>query len=387
MIISKLISYYVANCAPTDQWLSVCVALLVIPSTQMTPQFFEKLGVAGTCVFGNSCTAVVTGLLLMIGAAFPATPLSFGFFVAVMYGGFPFTVFSQLTTGPMLDAIAPEDKIGFVQGLNNSSMNFGMALAPWLFGLLADATSTNAAIITGICFSILAAIANAPLMRHPMMGKQEPKPPVQKRVLKGEDEEVVQKMLNGSFVDPELQLQVAKLRAINGLPSIVPRVRSYTEDKENINLDKFVTEASETFEFRRDLADRILVGLASGKRDPDNLDFSKAEFAQFLNTVQRGNNQDQDVINTAANDLGIWMGEYLEDNGYSPHTLSLLMKQMFVIAFPPLNDGPEVTEENVEEYLIRQRRLMNSYAEHRKKTSLLGTLATNTGGVHSHGWW
>ena len=374
----------------------------------MTPWFFDKLGVAGTCVFGNSCTAVVTGLLLMIGAAFPATPLSFGFFVAVMYGGFPFTVFSQLTTGPMLDAIAPEDKIGFVQGLNNSSMNFGMALAPWLFGLLADATSTNAAIITGICFSILAAIANAPLMLHPMMGKQEPKPPVQKRVLKGEDEEVVQKMLNGSFVDPELQLQVAKLRAMNGLPSIVPRVRSYAEDKEN-NLDKLKAEASETFKFRRDLADRILVGLASGKRDPDNLDFSKEEFALILNTVQRGNNQDQEVINTAANDLGIWMGEYLEgkslkvlivlslrskthnpfapDNGYSPHTLSVLMKQMFVIAFPPLNDGPEVTEENVEEYLIRQRRVMNSYAEHKKKTSLLGTLATNTGGVHSHGWW
>lgn len=278
----------------------------------MTPRFFEKLGVAGTCVFGNSCTAVVTGLLLMIGAAFPATPLSFGFFVAVMYGGFPFTVFSQLTTGPMLDAIAPEDKIGFVQGLNNSSMNFGMALAPWLFGLLADATSTNAAIITGICFSILAAIANAPLMLHPMMGKQEPKPPVQKRVLKGEDEEVVQKMLNGSFVDPELVLQVAKLRAMNGLPSIVPRVRSYAEDKENINLDTFVAEASKTFEFRRDLADRILVGLESGKRDPDNLDFSKEEFAQLLNTIQRGNNQDQEVINTAANDLGIWMGEYLE---------------------------------------------------------------------------
>ena len=106
----------------------------------MTPWFFEKLGVAGVCVFGNTCTAIVTSLLLMIGAAFPATNISFGFFVFVMYAGFPFTVFSQLTTGPMLDAIAPEDKIGFVQGLNNASMNFGMALAPWLFGLLADAT-------------------------------------------------------------------------------------------------------------------------------------------------------------------------------------------------------------------------------------------------------
>lgn len=42
--------------------------------------------------------------------------------------GFPFTVLSQLTTGPMLDSIAPEDKIGYVQGLNNASMNFGMAI-------------------------------------------------------------------------------------------------------------------------------------------------------------------------------------------------------------------------------------------------------------------
>ena len=355
----------------------------------MSPWFFGKLGVAGTCVLGNCCTAVVTGLLLMIGAALPATSLSFGFFVTVMYVGYPFTILSQLTAGPMLDAVAPEDKIGYCQGLNNASMNFAMALAPWLYGLLSDATSTNTAIITGICLSICSAITNANLMRNPLMRKQAPKPPLQKRILKGEDEEVVQKLLSGSFVDPELQMQVAHLRARNGLPTVVPKVRSYAEDKEN-NLDKLVTEASATFEFRRDIADRILAGMvASGKSDPDNLDFSKEEFVQFLNTV-RGTNQDQDVINSCANDLGVWMGEYLVDNGYSPHTVSVLMKQMFVTAFPPLVDGPEpeVTEENIEEYLIRQRRVMNSYAEHSEKNSVFGTLAKNTGGVHgAGGWW
>mmetsp|Transcript_12678 Transcript_12678/g.19525 ORF Transcript_12678/g.19525 Transcript_12678/m.19525 type:complete len:697 (-) Transcript_12678:108-2198(-) len=367
------------------QWLSVCVALLVIPSTQMTPWFFEKLGVAGVCVFGNSCTAIVTGLLLMIGAAFPATNLSFGFFVFVMYAGFPFTVFSQLTTGPMLDAIAPEDKIGFVQGLNNASMNFGMALAPWLFGLLADATSTQAAIITGICFSIGAALANAPLMRHPLMGKQVPRPPPQKRILKGEDEEIVQKMLSGSYVDPELRLEVAKHRAKNGLPTVVPRVRPYAEEKEN--LGELAKEASATFEFRRDLADRILAALSNGEGTEN--DFSKEEFVNFLNTVSRGDsgNQDQELIQQATSDLGVWMGEYLEDNGYSPHTASVLMKQMFMTAFPRLNDGPEIDEENVEEYLLRQRRVMNSYAEHKKKTTLLGTFARSAGGYHGHGWW
>ena len=108
----------------------------------------------------------------------PSTELAFGMFVFVMYAGFPFTVFSQLTTGPMLDAIAPEDKLGYVQGLNNSSMNFGMALAPWAFGILADLAGTNVAIGTGIAFSIAAAMANSPLMWHSIMGKQKPKPPL-----------------------------------------------------------------------------------------------------------------------------------------------------------------------------------------------------------------
>jgi len=59
-------------------------------------------------------------MLLAIGNA-AATRGAFAAFVFVMYGGFPFTVFSQMTTGPMLDIIAPEDKLGYVQGLNNAA--------------------------------------------------------------------------------------------------------------------------------------------------------------------------------------------------------------------------------------------------------------------------
>lgn len=73
-----------------------------------------------TGVFGNVFTAVVTAILLVIGNL-PANSGTFAAFVFVMYAGFPFTVFSQLTTGPMLDVLAPEDKIGYVQGLNNAA--------------------------------------------------------------------------------------------------------------------------------------------------------------------------------------------------------------------------------------------------------------------------
>ena len=264
-------------------------------------------------------------------------------------------------------------------------MNLCVALVPWLFGMLADAVSTNAAIITGICVSVLAAVVNAPLMWNPLMNKQVPKPPPQKRILKGEDEEIVQKLLRGSFVDPELQLQVAKLRAESGLPAVVPRVRAYAEDKEN-NLGELSREASAAFKFRRDVADRILASLASGKQDSDGLKFSREELVQFANTM-RGDDQDQIIIDQATSDLGTWVGEYLADNGYSPHTTSVLMKQMLMVAFPPLINGPEVTEENLEEYLIRQRRLMNGYVEQKKKTALLGNLSMYPGEVHPKGWW
>ena len=57
-------------------------------------------------------------------------------------GGFPFTVLSQLTTGPMLDAIAPEDQIGFIQGLNVSVLDYA-CLSCTLLKLLFCADTHN----------------------------------------------------------------------------------------------------------------------------------------------------------------------------------------------------------------------------------------------------
>jgi len=48
------------------QWLSVCVAFMVVPSTFVTPYIFSKCGVAGTCVIGNAFTGILTITLLMI---------------------------------------------------------------------------------------------------------------------------------------------------------------------------------------------------------------------------------------------------------------------------------------------------------------------------------
>jgi len=85
----------------------------------MTPYLFNKIDIARTYVFGKNlillflCAAAVIGSLLVIGNL-PSTGLGFRMFVAVMHGEFIFIVFSQLTTGHLLDAIAPGSQIGCV---------------------------------------------------------------------------------------------------------------------------------------------------------------------------------------------------------------------------------------------------------------------------------
>ena len=357
------------------------MALLVIPATQMTTFVFKKIGVAGTCVFGNTITAIVTALLLVIGN-FPPTDGTFGVFVFVMYAGFPFTVFSQLTTGPMLDAIAPESKIGYVQGLNNSAMNFGMALAPWAFGLLADYAGTNVSIGIAIGMSLLAALVNSPLMWHPLMGRPKPTVPKAKRALEGEDAEMVEKLISGDVIDAELILYINMKRALHGKPAIVPRVKPYDEEKDN--LGDIARGAADTFKFRMDINDRALAGLSKPDKDSGNLIFNKQELVKLIN-ISKGN--DQPLINQTSSDLGQWMGDYLADNGYSPHTTSMFIKQMFMSSFPPLlKDTNEITEENVEQWLVKSRQLMSRYVEQEEAVTVTKTYASNMQ-FHASGWW
>lgn len=77
------------------KWISVLVALMVIPATLLSPSIYNYIGLAGGCILGNVVTGIVTIALLYIGIARPATNVTFGIFVALFYASFPFTVISQ----------------------------------------------------------------------------------------------------------------------------------------------------------------------------------------------------------------------------------------------------------------------------------------------------
>eukprot|EP00934_Nitzschia_sp_Nitz4_P007181 Nitzschia sp. Nitz4//scaffold25_size161228//149956//152292//NITZ4_002456-RA/size161228-augustus-gene-0.120-mRNA-1//1//CDS//3329544664//7171//frame0 len=353
------------------QWLSVMVAFVVVPSAVGTPAVFRTFGVAGTCVFGNLMTALLTVALLLIGNA-PATRSWFYLFVTACYIGFPFTVFSQLTTGPMLDAIAPVEKLGYVQGMNNMAMNFGQALAPWLFGMLADAIGTNTTIIVGIGVSCLAAAINYPLTFDSRFGKDQAPAPLSKTILKDEDPEFMQLALAGEVVDQERLLLINFNRLNNGKPPIIPRVKPYEEEKEGIRSLRH--KAGPVIEARTRVTDRILMAL----NDPSQ-EQSPEELCDLINKTAF---QDPHVIDEASKDLGNWIGDYLADAGYAPHLHSTSIKQMILMALPPISFEKELNPENLEMAMIRTRQVLGHYVDTSSSKSRL-TFAGTLGNGHT----
>jgi MFS family permease len=146
------------------QWLTILVPLLVIPSAIIGPTLFRKIGLASTCIMGNVLTGLLTIALLFVANIETPTSWTCAWFFVVLYICFPFTVLSMISVSPMLDRIAPIDKRGFMQGVYSFILNITSAISIWLLGLLADMTSTNTMIWTGIGISFGAAMVNTPLI-------------------------------------------------------------------------------------------------------------------------------------------------------------------------------------------------------------------------------
>lgn len=155
--------------ATAYKWIYVLVAVVVVPGAVAAPHLYKRIGPALSAAMANILTGAVTVALLWIAKA-NATTTTFAIFVTVLYLAFPLTVISQLSTGPMLDRIAPESQRGQIQGYNMAMMNFAGAVGPFLLGNLLDATSIDACLYTTAAISVVAALINFPLSRHPDMG-------------------------------------------------------------------------------------------------------------------------------------------------------------------------------------------------------------------------
>lgn len=339
----------------TYKWLTVLVALMVIPSTFMTPKVFDKIGLAGGCVAGNFFTGVLTIILLVMGSIEPPTKALFGGFVACMYLGYPFTVMSQLSTSPMLDLIAPVDQRGNVQGTYTTFLNIGNATAPWLLGLLADGAGTSTAIWTGIGISFLAALINLPLIR-----KKRFRASAKKKVDDDDDatlasideEEVVAKLLQGEFVPAKVRDYINRKRMERSEAFLIPHAGTFAQDEANLGLLK--TEAKEDMTFLRTRARKVLTNLhdpEAAKKLPEFLQDYNASYSMV----------DPNELDEINKELGAWFADYLAFGGYKTVMSPVAIKMILLQSFPPVAPAGEMTLENFEEIFLANERLYNRF--------------------------
>lgn len=346
------------------KWLSVLLAFTVLPTTVATPNIFAKFGVGTACVFGNLLTAILTIALLLVVDLGPATRGMFALFVIILYSGFPLTVISQLTTGPMLDRITPPEKRGAIQGVNSTVNNLAGALAPWLLGILADQTTDVIAVWVTIGVSFLAAVGNAPLMFHKALGPTRKKKETE--ALIEYDEETEKRLRRGSWIPPALLHQLNDERIKNGQPLLVQHFGTYEKDKPKLGmLRKYARDSYEAFS-------------KSNYEHLAHIATHREDIKEITDMLAKSTQADQDEVDQVYDELGKWFTDHLRANGYQPQYSAILMKQMILSAFPTLTTE-EISSDNLEQTLVNIQALNNQFLrlEDDNKYSLSNVLITN----------
>lgn len=277
------------------------------------------------------------------------------------------TVISQLTTGPMLDTISPADRRGFTQGMNSTAMNIGNAIFPFLFGNIADALGVTRTVWICIGVSCLAAVVNAPLIFTPSLRRRVPKAPDYSRHIKGEDKDIVEKLLNGEWVHPQVLHDLNMERLQSGHHFLRIPVRPYEQDKENLCALK--RHAKEDFRYYTNVMAGFLNMFERQSKD------QRQVCADAVNVAHLDNN----VIQDQAKLLGQWFADYIVDAGYRMDESPLMFKHMIMSAFPRVRPEGASTEkveaEYVEEFALNITKVFNHYSTGEEAPSYLKALA------------
>ena len=370
------------------EWVSTLFGLGILPTLIISGPVYAKLGFGGGCVLGNFLTAVHCIILLYMGNM-DATKTNFGLYVFAVYFGFPFTYLSQFTTGPLLDAITPEDMRGTINGVNNFAMSIAMSLAPFLLGLLGDAKGneflvrrpeprrlarprapkTNprrrhprgrrsshdennhdnppcVPVQMWLCagISIFACFANAPLSFYSIFNPKPPKPPNAMALL-GEDKDIVARALKGEWV-PAAELDKINMdRMTKGEPFLRLHYGKYEDDKDNLPILR--EKAKSDFTYFKESATKWIAELEDADARKSTVEMINASRATPAE------------IKESDAELSAWFTDYLNANGYWTEDNPATMKQMIMAAFPPINDGKGITSDNILPTLIKMLKFMN----------------------------
>jgi hypothetical protein len=304
----------------------------------------------------------MTIALLQIAIITPASNSSYAGFVTLLYCGFPFTMISQLSTGPMLDMMAPADKRGLTQGLNQTVMSFGSAVFPWVFGMLSDAIGIETTIWITVGVSLLAVLTNSPLLFEKGL-KRKKTVPDYSRHLKGEDKDIVERALAGEWVPAKLLREINIHRANNGHHFLAIPPRTFEEDKPVLRDIK--KNAQEDFAFfKSDIASFL------GSADMKDME-TRRQIAEKVKAARISDKERE----LSSKEMGAWFADYLAVAGYSVEESPMMFKQMIMCAFPVINKEQDLNAENVEQVLLGFAKVVGGYLEDEKVPDYLEAFA------------
>lgn len=296
------------------KWITMLLATMVVFGAAMSSPVFARIGPAGGCVFGNLVTgAGIAGCILIARVPEPTTA-SFVGYVVFLYAINPFTVLSNLSTGPMLDRLAPHNRRGFVQGLNVTVMNLARSISPFALGSYADAVGTTWCMWTTVLVSVVAALVNLPLMWTPILkvhSHRDQQPMTEKspdqiggdyKLLDTQDTDQVDQVMKGDWVPAKLLAELNADRYNAGLPFLLPPVRSYQDDKDKLcNLYRHAREDFEYQHFRQ-------YYYLSLQDTPER----KRDLVEHLSKSV----PPKEVQKERAAAMGEWFADYMDENGY-----------------------------------------------------------------------
>eukprot|EP00937_MAST-01D_sp_MAST-1D-sp2_P006371 g6371.t1 len=346
------------------QAVAVCTSFSIIFGIKAAMPTFKKYGTAGGCVLGNFFTGLVLLVLLhvakpVLDGQYPGKNGTFcAVYLAVYFIGFPLTVISQISTGPMLSAIAPPSRRGYVQGMNAAVMQIGMSLGALAIARLGTETSIETMMYTCIGLSVLAAVVNFPLTKHPKMAA----PPAKKPPAAEEGAEGKPHWVSAASVHDMNMAALAKGETLPYVP-----YGSFADDK--AHLGTLELRAHSDFKHMEQTYAKLLAQCP----DPARC----AELVKGYNSARTSaENQAR-----AKEDLGRWVADYLTSAGYWVENQPTIFKQMVVAAFPPLReelDAGAVSHETFEPMILRFLRVMRMHIKMEEEFDL-----NHTHGVHN----
>jgi len=334
----------------------------VILSLILLTTFRKMFNLAVIAVLGCLATLAVQLILLIELDDIP--------FLAIWYSGKLFGFLSTLASSFIIQEVAPNEELGYWNGLNQAITNASMAVAPLIFATVYDSVGNargQEMLACTAAVSFLAIVAYTPLIG--LMPKPPPKNPLEIKEI-----EYYDALSEPDFaaLPMETMYKVGEKYIAEGKTPRVVQWGQYAPERPK--LYDLQARAAVDFKFFQG----HMIELLSNR---EKLIAEQKMFVQYLEMTPKIDRE------KAKYEMGSWIADYFDDAGYVDWDQnSQFYKAMVMTAFPPIDplddakpDFATMPVETFEKNMMEVLKVMDSHlAIEQRRLKGLSTSSLNT---------